>query len=559
MLKERRRMARFSGVALRCVGVLPAREREARRALFDALEQALDVRLEGRQPGDFDGLDAAVLLPGAAKHAATLPRSLPRILALGEERAPLEWSSEEPNRPARGPVLQLARSAPLDARLRGERLRDAGLEGAPALSPEPGDAILAERTGDAIWLSRPQEHCHAEVVAIAPSELAPGECLRERLRDGRFLGVAALVHFLRSVRGDTGWRPPPLRACFLFDDPNLHWPTYGHLRYRELVQHADRHGYHVALATVPLDGWFVHPGAANLFRARADRLSLLVHGNNHTRAELAQPADVRRRRALLAQAMRRVRSFERRSGIPVARVMAPPHGLCSPEMARELVPAGFEALCVSRPFPWLARRGRPWLAKPPGASPLTGWSPATTVAGGLPVLLRRGFDDPEEDLPLRAFLNQPLIVYGHHGDVREGLERLEQLSTRIGRLGDVNWMSLRDIAASNVETVVEGGTLRVRMFSRRARLRLPPGTLRVAVEFPAHDGQPASDTVEWTPDLDGASDRRAVELRLLRAPAVDPNGVPSARPAHWAVVRRVLSEGRDRLTAQVQDRVPSTR
>jgi hypothetical protein len=318
------------------------------------------------------------------------------------------------------------------------------------------------------------------------------------------------------------------------------------------------------MATVPLDGWFVHPRAASLFRARADRLSLLVHGNNHTRAELAQPADAGRRRALMAQAMRRVRSFERRSGIPVSRVMAPPHGLCSAEMAGELVPSGFEALCVSRPFPWLARRGRPWLAKPPGASPLTGWSPASIVAGGLPVLLRRGFDDPEEDLALRAFLNQPLIVYGHHGDVREGLERLEHLAARIGRLGDVSWMSLRDIAASNVETLMEDRTCRVRMFSRRARLQLPPGTARVAVEFQAHDGRPAPETIEWMPDLDGASgaravELRAVELRVVRTPAVDLDRVPSPRPAHWAIARRVLSEGRDRLAPRLQDRVPSAR
>jgi len=38
---------------------------------------------------------------------------------------------------------------------------------------------------------------------------------------------------------------PPLRACFVIDDPNLHWPSYGHLDYRRMAEHARRGGYHV--------------------------------------------------------------------------------------------------------------------------------------------------------------------------------------------------------------------------------------------------------------------------------------------------------------------------
>jgi hypothetical protein len=548
LLKERLRRARFSGVAQKRVGVMPARERSARAKLFDALERALDVRFEGREAGDHDGLDAALLLPAAAAVAARLPPWLPRLVAAGEERAPLSWSSHESNPPAAGRRVVLGRRAPLDARLRGQRLGDAGAQGVPALPTEPGQTVLAERHDGAVWLSRTDGPGRADVVVVAPAELADEECMRERVRDGRFLAVVALVDFVRDVCPRGLWQaPPPLRACFLFDDPNLHWRSYGHLRYPELVAHADRHGYHVALATVPLDGWFVHPATAELFRKRADRLSLLAHGNDHTRLELARPTAPGERRALLAQAVRRIAAFERRSGIPVARVMAAPHGVCSEEIARELVPTGFEALCISRPFPWLARRGRPWLSKPPGASPLTGWGPASIVSGGLPVILRRSFEDPDEDLALRAFLDQPLIVYGHHGDVRDGLGRLEELAARIGRLGDVRWMSPREMLATNVETRREGDVLRVRMFSRRATLDVPPGVARLSVEFQPLDGQPRADEIESVSDLDGAQGR-TVELRLLRANAHDLGRIAAPPVRRWAIARRLLSEGRDRLS-----------
>src|SRR3712207_7699471 len=51
----------------------------------------------------------------------------------------------------------------------------------------------------------------------------------------------------------TGWTPAPLRAAIMFDDPNLHWKSYGYIIYPELVEHAKEHNYHAVFATVPLD------------------------------------------------------------------------------------------------------------------------------------------------------------------------------------------------------------------------------------------------------------------------------------------------------------------
>jgi hypothetical protein len=424
--------------------------------------------------------------------------------------------------------------------------------------------VLARRGADAVWLSRGRD----EGVAVAPVELGHDEALRDRLRDGRFLAIAALVHFLRSVCADAGWRPPPLRACLLFDDPNLHWTSYGYLPYRELVRQADLHDYHVAFATVPLDGWFAHPSTARLFRERADRLSLVVHGNDHTRMELARPFGAEERRALLAQSLRRISGFERRSGVPVARIMVAPHGVCSQEMAHDLVPLGFEALCISRPYPWLARPPRSWLARPAGSSPLAAWEPASIVDNGLPVILRRGFGDPDEDLALRAFLDQPLIVYGHHGDMRDGLDRLAEIAGLIRGLGEVRWTSLGEIAASNVTTRHEGAALRVRMFSRRGRVEIPSGVQRIVVETPSLQEHAGVDALAWTGDrAEPAASRsnglspvgpaaepivvpdgtRRVELRLVRGGAPDPAAIRPPAALSWAIARRLMGEGRDRL------------
>ena len=48
-----------------------------------------------------------------------------------------------------------------------------------------------------------------------------------------------------------------------------------------------------------------------------------------------------------------------------------------------MISLGFEALCISRPYPWLARRPLPWLTRPPESSPLTGLEPASIVDNGV--------------------------------------------------------------------------------------------------------------------------------------------------------------------------------
>lgn len=526
------------------IGVVPARERAARARLFDALEQTLPVRFAGWDGDARAGLDAAVVLPGAAGTASALPPALPRLVAVAEEGpAPAPPGLGTDDVPG-GPRLRLGAKAPLDRRLRGLHLHDAALAGAAPLAGGSGAVALADLPDGAAWLARPDPAGPREEVAVAPSELGAGESLRDRIRDGRFLAVTALVHFLRGVCAPIGWRAPPLRACFLFDDPNLHWGSYGHLRYRDLLREAERHGYHVALATVPLDGWFAHAATARLFRDHPERLSLVVHGNDHTRLELARPAAPAQRRALLAQALRRTAALERRSAVAVDRVMVAPHGVCSREMARDLLAFGFDALCISRPYPWLAQPPAPWLERPAGSSPLAGWEPASVVDLGLPVILRRPFGDRVEDVALRAFLDQPLVLYGHHGDMEGGLDRLAELAAFVHGLGDVRWTSLGDIAETNVLTRRAPEALHLRMFTRRARVTVPGGAGRILVQAPALEPHGRDDTVAWTSGADGAG---TAEVRLVRGGALDPAAIAAPARSGWAVARRVMSEGRDRL------------
>jgi hypothetical protein len=372
------------------------------------------------------------------------------------------------------------------------------------------------------------------------------------------MGLLPLVHFIGRVLGAEGWSPPPLRASFVIDDPNLHWPSYGFLKYGELAAHAARHGYHVALATVPIDGWLTDPRVAALLAKSASALSLVMHGNDHVAHELGRLRTDAEAQSAIAQALRRVAALERRSGVTVDRVMTPPHGACSEAALRAMFRLGVEAVSVAPVYPW--RIGRP------AATPLANWQPAEMVAGGLPVLPRYQLGAPREELALRAMLGQPLILYGHHEDFAEGLDVLAQAASEIDGLGSVQWGSLGQIARGSYATRRLGETLHVRMHARRVTVEVPAGVraLRVLVEEPfggaaGHRLSHAGGSVDVAfGDGVGVSEPIAVmeparptriDLTLLADRPLRPAEVPSPGVRLWPWLRRALAEGNDRVQA----------
>ena len=519
------------------VGVVGA---EPHAELLAALEQALPVRFE---PGADHA--AVVALDGSA------PPEGRRAYVVEGGPAPEGFT---PNGSA--PEVIFSDAQELDRRLRGAVMEDPLAGSATPLEPRDGDVVLAEAPRGAIWVrSGPTDR-----VAVAPEPLEPGAPLLGLLSAGSWLSLLPLLHFLREVSAPRAWTPPPLRASFLVDDPNLHWTRYGHIRYPELVEHADEHGYHVAFAMVPFDGWLAHPRVARLFRERGDRLSLVFHGNEHLKRELARGRSEDETLAMLAQARRRMSRFERRAGVTVARVMTPPHGACSRETMLELPRAGFETACVSRPYPWLAG--------PPEGRTLAAWEPATFVTGGTPVVPRIPLDRAPGEIPLRAFLDQPLVIYGHHEDFAGGLDPFARLAGSVNRLGDVSWRDLSAIGRSNFATRLDGGELTVRAFARRLDVEVPREAEALRLELPSPEEEPRwheaivggkrrelhEDGPAWVADAVPVPSGDRVQIAVPHPAPVDPATAPRRRTGPWPVARRVLVEARDRLDPAIRRR-----
>jgi hypothetical protein len=509
--------------------------------LLASLQRVFPVRFERADATDMGSVDAALVLDPV--RLADAPAGIPRlVLATGAtsvaHSAPAPVALEDDER--------------LPRPLRGRAIAEEAV-GAELPHPQPAASqVLASVGRRPVWW-RDAETPQTLSFSVYPlARPGPGEALREHLRAGRFMALLPLVQFLGEVLGAQGWTLPPLRASFVIDDPNLHWPSYGFLAYRELVAHATRHGYHVGFATVPLDGWLVNRRAAALVREHPAALSLLMHGNDHVARELGRLRTDGEAEPVLAQALRRIALLERRSGIAVQRVMAPPHGACSEAALRAMFRLGIEAACISRPYPW-----RDGLAAP---TPLAGWHPAELVAGGLPVLPRYPLGHPREDLALRALLGQPLILYGHHGDFAQGLDLFAQAADAVNGLGDVHWGPLDWIARGNYATRRAGGVLCVGMYARRIELEVPAGVHTLCVHAQEPLGGPAwhrvlvggaaadmafgDDAGVCAPQPVEAPSR--VEVTLAADSPLDPGSLAARGVRLWPRVRRVLVEGRDR-------------
>ncbi len=529
------------------VGVWPGAAAHDRRALLGALGLVAEVRFVPVQDGGDVGRGLCGLIafeaPGTAGQVPA-PSRLPTLTLSGDAAPP---------RPA---PVSFTSSRYLDGRLRNVVLP--GEWSPEAVGTLDSDCeVLATVGAHPVWLRRRESPLH-EVLSVGAPELARGEYLRDRIMSGSCLALVALIQFLRAV-AEPAWSRPPLHASFMVDDPNLRWPTYGYINFAELLAHSARCNYHMGFATIPLDLRLSDRRTTGLFRSAPDRLSLTIHGNNHTGRELASPASVAEADSLLAQALGRASRFEARTGVTVNRIMVPPHEACSTPVMKAMPRLGFEAVSMTRPNAW---RTDLESTSPHAApdDPAAGFGPTQMTEFGMPVLIRRDFSQHHE-APLRAFLDQPIILFGHVGDFRDGLGMLENASAVVNRLPGVVWSDISSLSRSCYLARRSGDELHVKPFARRINLTLPPDVRSVVIE-PLVGGAQAHDELVVEPGkgsatvFDRARSRLVIArtreaaaklaIELVTSASIETVPAVDRWRAVWGTVRRLATEARDR-------------
>jgi hypothetical protein len=523
------------------IAVIPESNWHAGARLLDSLAELYPVDFVPESAGSFDRIDAVVFFSqGRIRAEQAFERGVSSFVFGGsstriglQANASVSFSNH--------PVLHPA--------FRNARVRLGRVTEAAELNAVDGDITLASHDSLRLWLVRSNDKAVLHTVAIGPPELRGDELLWVYLQPQNWLALLPLLHFLRQVTAGVDWSPLRQHGCFIFDDPNLHSRRYGYLDFVDLAREANTHNYHAALATVPLDASYAAPKAVELFHKCTKRLSLLIHGNDHVKNELARDYTEGEAQGILAQALTRIVSLEQRTQLKVSRVIAAPHGGCSESMMAQMLRLPLEGACVSVAPTVRCNPSKKW---PLGF----GLSPVCFMAGGFPVIrrfhLRYGL------LPLRfaAFLGQPILPYGHHQDCAEGLGKLAEIADTVNAWTNTTWTDLESILVDRCRTRREGDLLHVQMGGRRARVTVPEGICQVAVHAYGATGADCKLTAAsaknhlqtWALDAPHrVAPSTPLTLRISSCHLIDPAIIDRPGYRVWPPVRRVLAIGRDRL------------
>jgi len=513
--------------------------------MFDALGEIFDIRFEEHNVVNDSGIDAWLypdISPDSMLHIQN--SQLPSYIVISEEYLTSCGESS---------AVKFSRHSLVPEILRNREVQSnevTKLKGLPHWLQNT--TPLAYKAESPIWATQEYKNHNCHFVSLSIPELNNDELIFHHFHGNQFLALLPLLTFLRELTDDKEWEHPPLQACFMFDDPNLHWPTYGFINYQEMAKHAELHNYHSSFATIPLDAWFVHNRTADLFQKYHDRLSLLMHGNDHITDELARKVTNKERGKMLKQALFRIEELEKRANISVARVMAPPHGACSEETIKQMALIGYEAACISRGSLTYHNSHAKWVRT-------LGMRP-TEIIQGLPIFPRfRISMDCQNAILVAALLRQPIIPVGHHQDVAENMDMLEHLSHFINSLGEVRWTNMTSISRSHYSKMVRKDILHLKMYTNIADLLIPEGVNYILIDRPWLEEEKIEPflikTTEGFKDL--------VRIEFKEPIAVHPgqkiqiissqisqsqaNYDPLYKFTPWPAIRRMITEARDRL------------
>lgn len=340
------------------------------------------------------------------------------------------------------------------------------------LEPGAADAALVIRDDGELQsiLGTPEGHlfvgfAYSGVRFFADASLAMVD-IRERAATSydvkkRFAGAVPVVMYLKWSFRDVCWTTPETNACLIIDDPPL-WPRYGFLDFGELLQLADKQMFATTIAFIPWNWQRTNRDTVATFRQNSGKLSVCVHGCDHTRGEFAaRLADLLDRKLKIAR--RRMQSLLNKSALDYENVMVFPQGAFSPEAASALKRNGFFAAVNTEVAPADDASNETTLADL--------WSVAIVRYGGFSIYTRRYIDHGIENFAFDGILGKPCFIAGHHDIFRNHGSELAKFLQRLASLRwKLCWRSLGSAVCRSYSIRPDGGTITVKMFAEQLRI-----------------------------------------------------------------------------------------
>jgi hypothetical protein len=272
-----------------------------------------------------------------------------------------------------------------------------------------------------------------------------------------FCEAVPLTLYLKWAFRDAALSQAETNACLIVDDPPLK-RRYGFLDFREALELMDRHNFATTIAFIPWNWRRTDPRTLSLFQSYPERLSLVVHGCDHTAGEFAvrSPALLNRK---LRTSRQRMECFRRRASIRADRVMVFPQGQFSPETGRALKLNGFVAAVNTEVAPAQQAVNETTIADL--------WSLAIMRYGKFPIFTRRYLGHGIENFAFDALLGKPCLIAAHHDVFKDHARNLVDFIARLNSLRwNLIWRPLGEvIRRSFTNRRLDDGTSLIQMFA----------------------------------------------------------------------------------------------
>lgn len=262
--------------------------------------------------------------------------------------------------------------------------------------------------------------------------------------------------FLKYSFGDRCWHRVDDFANFTIDDPWIREP-YGYVSFGNLCGEAKNTPFYVTIGFIPYNYKKNHGDAVEIFRKCGENFSLALHGNDHGFSEFRENVNtrtgdenaniIRPDEKNILQALYRMNTMSKETGIPYDRVMIFPRGVFTKESLGLLKKHNFLMTINStlplNPSVWENNVDR-----------LRG---ITLQYGNFPMVLRwnvpekiiykRSEEEIKTWIQIRLFLDLPVLLYAHVGFFKKGAHAFNSFAEMVNNAQpEVRWSNLGTIA-----------------------------------------------------------------------------------------------------------------
>lgn len=267
--------------------------------------------------------------------------------------------------------------------------------------------------------------------------------------------------FLKHVFKDMCWHARETCATVIIDDPLLR-ERYGFLKYGELIQAMDNCDFSSSIAFIPWNFKRTSRGVAKLFRERSDRLSLCVHGCDHTEAEFGE-SDPGKLDQKVNVATTRMETHKEITGIEFDKVMVFPQGYFSRNVMRTLKTNNYSAAANSTPYPCDQLSATLRI--------LDLFDVAIMSHENFPLFVRR-YPKNLADFAFDAFLGKPILIVQHHSDFRAGYKEIVIFVKTINSISEsIRWKGVGEaIRTTYLERIGSDGCTYYKIYSNDVKI-----------------------------------------------------------------------------------------